>query len=343
MKTEQALEILKQKKAFAFEGGGTLGVSHVAALEQLEKLGGLKEITHVVGSSVGSIIATALAAGATVDYMKKSLFTMDLKMFRDVDPNNKLKDLVQLLKYYGQNKTNVIKEFIGNVLRELTGNSEITFRELHDSTNIHLTVTYLSLYYDKTMYADHLTEPDTKVKNAVTKSSTLPIFYEAYWEDALDKQYQSKCCGCKCFVKNKSLYKCSIDGGTLDNYPIHVLREQGCNPIEIIGFKFISDGELNTYDYSYNQDKVHVPKGSPKNIVEFLVKIAEIGRMQAMHVHVHENDWKLTVKTQVGKLVSTDFEMTEEQKLWLYNQGLKAVDRYLEDIIFILESGDTFD
>jgi NTE family protein len=341
MEKEKAIEILQNKTAFAFEGGGTLGVSHVSALEKLHQLGGMKKITHVVGSSVGSIVGTALAAGATIEYMKDTLFNMDLKIFQDIDSNNKLKDLFQLLKYYGQNKTEAIRTFIGQVLKDLTGNSDITFKQLHESTNIHLTITYLSLYYDKTLYADYLTEPDTMVKDAVTKSSTIPIFYEAYWEDMLDQQYQRKCFSCKCFSFNREMYKCSVDGGTLDNYPIHVLREQGCDPINIIGFKFISDGELNVYDYSYN-NQVKIAKGSPKNIVQFLIKIAEIGRIQAMHVHVDENDWKLTVKTHVGELTSTDFNMTEEQKLWLYNQGTKAVEKHLEDIKSILESNDTF-
>lgn len=335
---KKALEILQNKKAFAFEGGGTLGVSHVAALEKLEELGGFKNVTHVVGSSVGSIIGTAVASGASVQFMKDKLFTLDLKIFQDRDSNNKLKDVYQFLKYYGQNETTSITNFIGNILKDLTGNSDITFLELYNLTKVHLTVTYLSLYYDKTMYADYLTEPNTKVKDAVTKSSAIPIFYEAYWEDLIDQQYQKKCFSC--FKKKQ--YKCSVDGGTLDNYPIHVLREQGCAPIDIIGFKFLSDGELNVYDYTYNENPVKVAKGSPENALKYLFKMAEIGRMQAMHVHVHQEDWKLTVKTHVGSLTSTDFNMTDEQRQWLYNQGLLAVEQHLQDIKAILEAGDTF-
>lgn len=331
MNRQKALEILQNKKAFAFEGGGTLGVAHVAALEKLQQMGGLKNITHVVGSSVGSIVGTALAAGASIQYMKEKLFAVDLKDFQDKDHKNKLRDVFQFLLYFGQNETKSIKTFIGNILKDLTGNSDITFIELYNLTNVHLTVTYLSLYYDKTMYADYLTEPNTKIKDAVTKSSSIPLYYEAYWEDMEDREYQKGCC-CK-FKKVK--YKCSVDGGTLDNYPIHVLREQGCNPIDIIGFKFVSDREMydNIYDYKYNENPENVPKKSPENAIQFLMKIAEIGRIQAMYVHVHNEDWKLTVKTHVGKLTSTDFHMTNEQKTWLYEQGHKAVEQHLEEIM----------
>ena len=329
----QALEILRNKTAYAFEGGGTLGFAHVAALERLHNLGGLKSISHVCGSSVGSIVGCALAAGASVEYMKQKLFNMDLITFQDND-NNKLRDLYQLLKFFGKNKTQKIKNFVGEILNDLTKNSDITFIELYNKTNVHLTVTYLSLNHNKTMYADHVTEPDTIIKDAVTKSSTIPLFYEADWESILGDN-DAPLCG-KPF--NKKLFNCSVDGGTLDNYPIHVLREQGCAREQIIGFKFISDGELNCYDYTYsNQPSNEDIDNSPKNFVDFLMRLAMIGRTQAMHVHVDKNDWELTVKTNVGKLTSTEFNMTTKQKDWLYNQGIKGVNDHLAKIEKTLE------
>lgn len=332
----QAIEILRNKTAYAFEGGGTLGIAHISAIETLQKLGGFQNITHVTGSSIGSIVSTALSAGATIEYMKKKMFEVDFKIFQDND-NNKIKDLYQLVKYCGLNKTANIKEFVGEILEDLTGNADITFAELYKKTNIHLTVTYLSLYYDKTLYADHLTEPDTIVRDAVTKSSTIPFFYEAHWEK-IENDDDSK--GCSRFRKN--MYKCAVDGGTLDNYPIHVLREQGCDPINIIGFKFVSDGELNVYDYSYNNNDEKEARGSPENLFEFAMRMAMIGRTQAMHVYVKKSDWKLTIKTNVGKLTSTDFNMTDDQKTWLYQQGVLGVQNYLEEIIERLENGSTF-
>lgn len=331
---EKAIEILKNKTAYAFEGGGTLGVGHIGALEQLFNLGGLRNITHVTGSSVGSIVSAALAAGASIEYMKNKLFNMDLITFQDND-NNKLRDLYQLLKYYGANKTDQIRSFIGCVLKDLQKNSEITFKELYDITHVHLTITYLSLNHVRTMYADHLTEPDTKIKDAVTKSSTIPIFYEADWSLIDSTQEESKGC-CKSF--KKPLYQCDIDGGTLDNFPIHVLREQGCESSKIIGFKFISKGELNKYEYTYNSKDELVSLGSPKNLVVFLERLMMIARRQAMHVYIDDDDWKLTVKTQVGDMSSTDFSMTQEQKEWLYAQGVEGMNNHLKYIMSTLET-----
>ncbi len=65
----QAKEIIKNKSAFVFEGGGVLGIAEVGALAKLKEMGLLNKIQNVVGTSVGSIIAAALGCGATVDYI----------------------------------------------------------------------------------------------------------------------------------------------------------------------------------------------------------------------------------------------------------------------------------
>ena len=103
------------------------------------------------------------------------------------------------------------------------------------------------------------------------------------------------------------------------------------DPKKILGFKFIS-----TNDIDHVTVKSFAP---PKNVVEYLTTIVEILRQQALRIHVDETDWMLTVKIDVGKLSSTDFDLTKEQKLWLDQQGKKAVDKYILDVAKLIEDG----
>jgi len=115
-------------------------------------------------------------------------------------------------------------------------------------------------------------------------------------------------------------------------------RLQKVNPIEILGLKFVSTGDVNVRD----EGQPGIPeedKGAPKNIVSHLSMLFDILRKQALKVHVHENDWVLSVKINVGTLSSTNFDMTEAEKEWLFQQGVEGVNTYVSKLEKQLEEG----
>jgi predicted acylesterase/phospholipase RssA len=310
---ELALKILQEKTNYAFEGGGVLGIAHVGALVRLYELGGLNSVDHTVGTSVGSIIATGLACGATPYYIKHKVMNMDLKKFKD--GGNWISRIFRFIFRFGLHKGKEIERYMGQVLEELTGNSDITSEEAYSKYKTHLTITYLSMKYRQTRYADHITEPNNKLKTNVLWSSSIPLFYQA----------ARRC-------KKRKIIDLLVDGGVTDNYPIHVLRDQKCNPQSILGFKlYNSDEEI----YPNNSEKKEYKL--PRNIIRYGETQVNILRDQALRYHVHSEDWKLTCKINVGKFKTTDFDITEEDKLWLYNSGRQGMDKHLKEIEELLD------
>lgn len=317
-----ALKILTEKTAYAFEGGGVLGAGHAGALVRLYELGGLKQIDYVVGTSVGSIISMALACGATTYYIKEKLFDLNLNRFED--GGNFISKAFRFIFSYGIHKGDELERFAEEILTDLTDNPNITFLQAYERFGTHLTITYLSSRYRRTKYADHITSPDLPIKKAVRWSSTIPFFFKA------SRHYN----------KNRELYDLLVDGGVMDNYPLHVLKEQNQSPQSILGFKLCDNNERNEYqaikDDTIDQEVDH---GLPQNIKDFSVGLLDILRHQALRYHVHKEDWKLTCKIDIGSYKTTDFTMTEDDKLWLYNSGRDAVDQHLSEIESLLISG----
>ena len=317
---EQALEIVKNKTALMISGGGVLGASAISTIIYLEELGvKLSNFKKIKGSSVGSIIATAIACGATTQYMKEMIDTMDFNEFRDHDFI--LHSLYQLVFKYGMNKTDEIDRFAGRILTDLVSNPDITFQQLYEETGVHLIITYLSMNLEETIYADYLTEPDSLIRKAIVKSSAIPLFYEGYIEGK---------------GKNRTL---AVDGGTLDNYSFEYLRE-GVDPIKVLGLKLVAGEDIKDETNVGEENAVTgEDKGYPKNVVEYFTRLIYLMRKQAMKIHVEKNDWMSSVKINVGSLTSTDFHLTDKQKEWLFNQGRESADKYIDELAKLLEEG----
>ena len=135
---ELALKILQEKTSYAWEGGGVLGVAHAGALVRLYEFGGLNKKKFVVGSSVGSIISMALACGATSHYIKTKVLELNPNRFND--GGNIISRFFRLIFRSGLHKGDQIEVFAGEVLNDLTGNSNITFSEAYDKYGVYLTV-----------------------------------------------------------------------------------------------------------------------------------------------------------------------------------------------------------
>ena len=187
-----AIEIIAAKTAFAIEGGGALGVGEVGALSRWVELGGdLSKITHIVGASVGSIIATAIANGADIEFMKKTLFGLNLGQFED-NSYGLIRDLARLIKKYGWNKGHTITDWAGSLLCQLCGDSEVTMAEQYERTGVKLTTNGCSLRFKDTFYMNHETEPNTKQKDSIRMSSSIPIFYAAIFRNTEQALHANK-------------------------------------------------------------------------------------------------------------------------------------------------------
>jgi NTE family protein len=314
------------KTCLCFEGGGILGIGHVGALSRLNELNLLSKPTHVVGTSVGSFIAAAFGCGADFEYIDQVFQGLNLKKFKD-QSKFALVNLVKLFKNFAPNKGEEIDKVAGQIVKDLTGDTDTTFLEAYEKTGITTTITYLSVNFEKTRYANHITHPNLKIREAIKMSSSIPVFYEPFRKLLTE---HPKCHGCS---KKNIGYELIVDGGVTDNYPIHVLRKQGCSQENMLGFKLCSAQEFNDYREDLGEDIEEVDKGAPSKVIDYVLRLISIVHNQALRYHVKKEDWDVTIKIDIGNLQTTDFDLTEEQTQWLYNQGKIAVDEYIKNSI----------
>lgn len=329
----QAKKLIAGKVGLCIGGGGVLGVGELGAINRwIEQGGALTNLTHIVGASVGSLLAIAIAAGADMEYLHHKLGHLNFSKFKD-GPNAVTK-LFRFCRQYGWYDGTAITDYIGQILHDLVGDSEITMLELFKRTGKHLTVVYCSLNFEDVFYIDHYTEPNTKVKEAGRMGSGYPGFFKAYMRRYLHIDE---------FDPNQNRYMDDviIDGGTVDNYPLHVLREQGLSDDQIFGLRLCYSDDIKEYSQehgAYAVDKKY-DFGEPTGVEDYLTRLIALLRTAASKQYVKPNDWILTVKINVKNMSSLNFDMTDKQKGEVYDAGMAAMDKFISDTSAQIKSG----
>jgi NTE family protein len=123
-----------RKVALVLSGGGARGIAHIGVIEELEKRG--FEITSIAGTSMGSLIGGAYAAGK-MDALKNWIYTLDkAKVFGLVDFTLSKQGLIKADKALKKMKEYVpdmpIEELslpYAAVAVDLVNNKEVVYRE----------------------------------------------------------------------------------------------------------------------------------------------------------------------------------------------------------------------
>ncbi len=319
--------IMQHKKGICFSGGGVFGYGHGGVLDELFEMNAIKNITHTVGSSVGSIYATAVSCNVTRYYINNSISEMDISLFKD--GGCWLSKLFRLIKHGGFHKGYNIWNFAKKLVNDLTGNKNITMKEAYDMFGITLTITVFSLRYRTTRYINHITQPQAKLADMIRASSGIAIFFKIFKTKLLSPPDKNG---------HRILETDMIgDGGTTDNQPTHVLREQGLSGREIITVKFLGTKDIDEYNLELNGGLYD--HGLPRIPIGMIESYIDGMRDDAMNKHVHKNDWKITIKINTGDIKVTDFNISETNKKWLYENGKKAVKEYLIEGQQLLNKG----
>ena len=276
-------------RGISFEGGGIAGLAHVGVIKVLSDNTILPQLTHISGSSAGSIIATLVACRLSYETIKEISINIDYNLFEDSSWFI-IKDIYELINNFGWNSGDAISKIFGDILEKHISNRLITFGEIREKYGTTLIITSTDINTESIVYYTPDSHPDMVVIDAVRQSSSIPLFYNPV-------------------LKDDHLY---VDGGVLVNYPIQVLYNY-LNKEQVFGVKLLSDDDFSNKPYKL-----------PTNITDYIMKIIKILLNQAAKVHIDDDDWKRTIKVNIGSIKATDFSLSSEQKLWLIDQGQKA-------------------
>ena len=297
---------------FVFEGGGIRGIAFGGSILYLEEHDLLSQIKKIAGSSAGAIVAAALAVGFTGTEIIKVLHETDFESFKD-DSFGVIMDIWRFVSEFGVYKGEKFAEWIGKILKEKTGNADITFKEVYDIYGKELVITGTCLNRYDTTYFHYTTHPDMPLSLAVRISMSIPVFFKAVrmGDDVL------------------------VDGGLLYNYPIWVfdgdklgdpdVNDDQINDSKTLGFKLMTDQEKEDYKLFHGEEKI-------KNLVDYFTCLINSMSIQIERGHIRTGYWDKTVTINTHNVNWLEFSLPLETKEKLIQQGYDAMHQKIQYI-----------
>ena len=272
----------------ALSGACHRGIMYIGAFHYLEeiKLLNRKNLKRVVGTSIGSFILACYISGYTIYDLIKIVLDIQFEVFKD----------------WSSQGFNFINLFEGYVFRTWAIKClskylpvNITMEEFYKKTGIEFTITTVSLDTGL-VYISHKTRPNMILHDAVIASMNVPFVFPPYiTSDGL----------------LKDIY---VDGGILDNFPIHLLglRAFGLVPIR----SKISLSEIN-------------------NPFSYFIKMTELVNSMIGDLRSSKSKYIIEICDTSSDFI--DFDLSKDDKITMYKLGYnsvknsKIVDQFIMD------------
>jgi len=291
-----------------FEGGGVKGLAFCGALEVLEQKEIMKKVKRLAGSSAGAITAGLLACNFTSEEIQQRLKDKDFNDFKD-DDFGVFRDVKRLMTEFGFYAGKEFHRWYGKLLEKKTGRRNVTFHEIFEGFGNELIITGTCLSRRETHYYTKERNPDMPVRDAVRISMSIPLFFAAVeWQGDL-----------------------LVDGGALNNYPIWIFdgeypgdpngRHADPNP-RTLGFKLLTEEEVEE-----SVSGQHLSNGI-YNLQDFALALVDCLTAQIDRLHIKPGDWERTVAINTRHIKTTQFDMSEEDKKLLLDEGGKGAEKF---------------
>lgn len=285
-----------------FSGGGVKGIAIIGAVAGIEQKG--FTFKRLAGTSAGSIIAAFVAAGYKSDEILNMMDEINLTDFLDARKAYVLAPITKWLMLYwrlGLYKGVVLEKWIA---AKLAVRGIRTFQDMppnalrviaSDLTNGRLVVLPDDL--PKYGYAIE-TFP---VAKAIRMSCSIPYFFEPVKLRAID--------GNNVFV----------DGGVLSNFPMWLFDKENIKKVRpVLGVK-LSHGDQN-----------HQPKNKIRNAIGMFEALFETMKDAHDSRYISRKHEKNIIFIPTEGILATEFGLTEERKLALFELGKKQADIFFK-------------
>ncbi|MBI5664220.1 MAG: patatin-like phospholipase family protein [Nitrospirae bacterium] len=324
-----------------FEGGGVKGIAYAGAMEVLEGKGILQEIKRAGGTSAGAINAVLFGLNYTNSETKDILGALNFKNFLD-DSWGVFRDTKRLINEFGVYKGDFFRSWIADKIKQKTGNSESTFKEIFDQKDekgfrdIYMVGTNLSTRFSEIFSFEHT--PRMPLADAIRISMSIPLFFTAK-RNTRDDVY--------------------VDGGVLDNYPIKLFDRDKYIEDQNIGVTSRPTDYYTKYNeelnkagkkissYTYNKETLGFRLDSAEEIALFRDQaepqthkidgffsyawglIETIMENQSSQ-HLHNDDWHRTIYIDTLGVKTTDFDLADATKERLLDSGRRHTSEYFD-------------
>lgn len=188
----------KQKiKNIVLSGGGIKGIAHVGAISALYKLNLIDNLETLIGTSIGAIVCLLLSIGYTWHDLLNIISEMPLSEINQIKFEN-------IFKNFGIDNGRNMEAIIQKLFVEKGFPSNTTFLQHFEKTNKVVIFSTCCLNNKKAYYLSKDTCPKLPVLLGLRMSYSIPFYYTP--------------------IKIKNKYY--IDGGCIDNLPIHLIKNK---------------------------------------------------------------------------------------------------------------------
>ena len=298
---------MKSVEKLVFEGGGIKGIAFLGSLSVMKDQ--LCNVNAFAGTSVGSIAATLMAIGYELDETKDIMWNTDFKKFFDHEYDIPI-DMYSIIKDYGICSGNNFNKWITNLIEKKTGNENYTFNQLWEERKKDLVIVTTNITCLNPKYLSYRNHPGMALKDAIRMSMSIPMVFNP--------------------VKFEDNYY--VDGGVIDNYPIHVFDGKYPGDIDAINNRVPANKNtlgfrlLSNYDDTSSSESLK--KYPIKSVLSYSMAVFEGVLKSTSRQYNGDRSWNRTLQIYTHNISALDFSLSEKDKEELYQSGIDAALDY---------------
>lgn len=215
-------------KNIVFSGAGLRIYTFLGFIKALNEYDLLKNITSIIGTSSGSLIAVLCILDFSYNEIEEIILKINASNLKNINSEN----IINFFKDYGVDDGKNFERIITIILRTKVKNENITFKELYELTHKKLIITATCVNTMDIEYFDHETTPDISIKKVLLMSISIPLIFKPI---KLDNKYY-------------------VDGGLISHYPIDFFKDEKDETIGVLVTSSLNKFmEINSIqDYIYN-------------------------------------------------------------------------------------------
>jgi NTE family protein len=308
-----------------FEGGGVKGIGLAGAVATLEDRGYKPQ--NIAGTSAGAISAALLAAGYSAAELREIIMGLDYRQFQDKAWEDKvpliersLSLLLDLGLYEG-------KYFLGWVRERLEAKGVRTFADLvhpdfADDPRFRSRLqvvasdvtTHELLILPRDAHKLGIEPDELDVALAVRMSMSIPIFFEPVrWENPKTGRTHV-----------------IVDGGMLSNFPVWLFDCDDGNPPEWPTFGMLLVEPKPSVPVGARLPKPRMEGHGAGAVIDYVKALAQTMMEAHDRLYVEQSSYARTVPIPTLGVGTTEFGLSPERALALYDSGRWAAEKFLD-------------
>lgn len=300
-----------QKIDGVFEGGGVKGIGLVGAFAVIEAAGYTFE--NIAGTSAGAIVASLIAAGYNASEVKKIVEDLDFKQIMDEGWEDKIPLVGKFISLIHE-KGIYEGVFFENLMRKLLAERNVhTFKDLiladqKDDPRYRYKLQVIAsdltagrmLILPRDIARFGIAPDDMDVALAIRMSMSIPFFFEPVQLKDSD---------------GKTHY--IVDGGVLSNFPVWLFDDSSAEPSwPTFGYRLV-DPEPK------QPNTINGPLSMLKALFSTMMEAHDARYIEAQN-------FVRTIAIPTVGVHTTDFALSAEKKVALYESGRDAATKFLQ-------------